>query len=75
MRDTAVPAEPNAEDRSREVLRFPAFAFFWSTTTVRAFGSAISGVTFQVLVVTSSVGGNVNAGCFSSSRMVTIGHD
>lgn len=75
MRDIAVPAEPSAENRSREVLRFPAFAFFWSATTVRAFGSAISGVTFQVLVVTSSVGGNVNAGCFSSSGMVKIGND
>ena len=52
MRDEAVPAETSAEDRSREVLRFPAFAFFWSATTIRAFGSAISGVAFQVLVVT-----------------------
>ncbi|MFE4469387.1 MFS transporter [Leifsonia sp. NPDC056824] len=34
-----------------EILRRPAFALFWSASTVRAFGSAISGVAFNVLVV------------------------
>ncbi len=36
----------------REVLRHPAFAFFWTATTLRAFGSTIAGVAFQVLIVT-----------------------
>ncbi|HXH33352.1 MAG TPA: MFS transporter [Plantibacter sp.] len=34
-----------------EVLRLPSFALFWSATTIRAFGSAIAGVAFQVLIV------------------------
>ncbi|MDF1488423.1 MFS transporter [Tessaracoccus caeni] len=37
---------------SRDVLRHPAFAYFWSATTIRAFGGAIAGVGFQVLIVT-----------------------
>jgi len=36
----------------REILRHPAFAFFWTATTLRAFGSTIAGVAFQVLIVT-----------------------
>ena len=42
-------SDPTA--RRPEVLRFPAFAFFWSATTIRAFGTAIAGVAFQVLIV------------------------
>ncbi|WP_295791831.1 MFS transporter [uncultured Microbacterium sp.] len=38
--------------RPAEVLRTPAFALFWSATTLRAFGTAIAGVAFQVLIVT-----------------------
>ncbi|MFS0733549.1 MFS transporter [Microbacterium sp. 1P10UB] len=38
--------------RPGEVLRVPAFALFWSATTMRAFGSAVGGVAFQVLIVT-----------------------
>lgn len=34
------------------VFRHPAFAYFWSATTIRAFGGAIAGVAFQVLIVT-----------------------
>lgn len=34
------------------MLRFRPFALFWSATTIRAFGSAIAGVAFQVLIVT-----------------------
>ena len=34
------------------MFRLPAFAFFWSATTIRAFGSSISGVAIQVLIVT-----------------------
>lgn len=47
MDDDAPPAA-----RSREILRHPAFAFFWTATTLRAFGSTIAGVAFQVLIVT-----------------------
>lgn len=52
MRDKEEPADIRAPSRPSEVLRHPAFAFFWSATTIRAFGSAISGVAFQVLIVT-----------------------
>lgn len=36
----------------REILRHPAFGYFWSATTIRAFGGAIASVMFQVLIVT-----------------------
>lgn len=52
MRDEVDPVEATVEDRPYEVLRHPAFALFWSATTIRAFGGAISGVAFQVLIVT-----------------------
>jgi predicted MFS family arabinose efflux permease len=35
-----------------EILRHPAFAYFWSATTIRAFGGAIAGVAMQVVIVT-----------------------
>ncbi|QNE34322.1 MFS transporter [Leifsonia shinshuensis] len=50
MDDDADPA-PAVVARPREVLRQKAFALFWSASTVRAFGSAISGVAFNVLIV------------------------
>lgn len=37
---------------TREILRHPVFAYFWSAATIRAFGGAIAGVAFQVLIVT-----------------------
>jgi MFS family permease len=49
--DVAVPESADS-GRPREVLRIPAFALLWSATTIRAFGSAIAGVAFQVLIVT-----------------------
>lgn len=45
--DADRPAAPR-----REILTHPAFAYFWSATTLRAFGGAIAGVAFQVLIVT-----------------------
>lgn len=39
-------------ERSRGILRHPPFAYFWSATTIRAFGGAIAGVASQVLIVT-----------------------
>jgi len=50
--DVAGPAGTSPAGRPGEVLRLPAFALFWSATTIRSFGSAISGVAFQVLIVT-----------------------
>lgn len=50
MRDgTAPPSDPAAP---REILRVPAFAYFWSGSTLQAAGAAISGVAVQVLIVT-----------------------
>ena len=45
--DDALPAAPR-----RDILTHPAFAYFWSATTIRSFGGAIAGVAFQVLIVT-----------------------
>ncbi|MGO4454581.1 MFS transporter [Arthrobacter sp. RAF14] len=39
-------------ERPLEVLRVRAFRLFWSAITIRAFGSAMAGVAFQVLIVT-----------------------
>lgn len=52
MRGDAVRSNSGSARRPREVLRLPAFALFWSATTIRAFGGAIAGVAFQILVVT-----------------------
>ncbi|MEY9953666.1 MFS transporter [Leifsonia sp. EB34] len=50
MDDDADPV-PAVAARAPEILRHRAFALFWSASTVRAFGSAISGVAFSVLIV------------------------
>ncbi|KRB36751.1 MFS transporter [Microbacterium sp. Root180] len=52
MDDDAASGRPSSAEPSREILRSPGFAYFWSATTLRAFGSAIAGVAFQVLIVT-----------------------
>jgi hypothetical protein len=70
MRDAAGPAEPGPAGRPGEVLRFPAFAFFWSATTIRAFGGAISGVAFQVLIVTVLHATPVEISIFSALSVV-----
>ena len=51
-RGLVVPALSEPLHRPHEVLRRPAFAFFWSAITIRAFGSSISGVAVQILIVT-----------------------
>lgn len=50
--DDAGRGDPRPDVAPREILRHPAFAYFWTATTIRAFGSAIAGVGFQVLIVT-----------------------
>ncbi|MGG7464668.1 MFS transporter [Plantibacter sp. YIM 135347] len=52
MREGAAGTDAGAAGPPLEVLRVPAFALFWSATTIRALGSAIAGVAFQVLIVT-----------------------
>ncbi|MEQ6898561.1 MFS transporter [Microbacterium sp. KR10-403] len=49
MRDDA--GNGDAASAPREILRHPAFAYFWTATTLRAFGGAIAGVAFQVVIV------------------------
>lgn len=51
--DDDLPSAPATLEPAREVLHHPAFALFWSATTIRAFGGAIAGVAFQVLIVTT----------------------
>lgn len=70
MGDAVVPAETGAADRPREVLRFPPFAYFWSATTIRAFGGAISGVAFQVLIVSVLHTSPIEISIFSTLSVV-----
>lgn len=52
MHDGGADGGNDSSGHLREALSHPAFALFWSATTIRAFGSAIAGVAFQVLIVT-----------------------
>lgn len=52
VNDDRASARSGPRERSRGILRHPPFAYFWSATTIRAFGGAIAGVAFQVLIVT-----------------------
>ncbi|WP_202565407.1 MFS transporter [Agreia sp. COWG] len=52
MRKDAVHDEASSGSMPREILRFPAFGYYWSATTIRTFGGAIAGVAFQVIIVT-----------------------
>ena len=65
MDDDALPAA-----RAREILRHPAFAFFWTATTLRAFGSTIAGVAFQVLIVTVIEATPVQVGILNALSVV-----
>lgn len=53
MKDDDLPNAPVTVERAGEVLRHPAFALFWTATTIRTFGGAIAGVALQVLIVTT----------------------
>lgn len=54
----------------REVLRRPAFALFWSAGSIRALGSAVSGVAFNVLVVSVLHATPVQISVLSALRVV-----
>ncbi|WP_217177024.1 MFS transporter [Streptomyces sp. AC495_CC817] len=62
----------DAADRTGtdEVLRIRAFRLFWSATTLRAFGGAIAGVAFQVLIVTVIAASPVEIGVLSALGVV-----
>jgi MFS family permease len=49
--DDAKNPTPGAASRPREVLGHPPFALFWSASSIRALGGAVSGVAFNVLIV------------------------
>ncbi|MHA7984359.1 MFS transporter [Rathayibacter sp. CAU 1779] len=51
MDDGAHPTGDAVASRPREVLRHRAFALFWTASSIRALGSSISGVAFNVLIV------------------------
>ena len=52
MTNDHAPGVSSTAAPSQRVFHHPAFAYFWSATTIRAFGGAIAGVAFQVLIVT-----------------------
>ncbi|MFE6736978.1 MFS transporter [Microbacterium sp. NPDC057650] len=52
MSDEADAGDGPVTARPQEPLRSRSFTLFWSATTIRAFGGAIAGVAFQILVVT-----------------------
>ncbi len=70
VRGEEIPNGSNSRGRSREVLRLRAFALFWSATTIRAFGGAIAGVAFQVLIVTVLAATPVQIGILSALGVV-----
>lgn len=70
MRDDAARPGSGDGDRAREVLRDPAFALFWSATSIRAFGGSIAGVAFQILIVTSLAASPFEIGVLSALSVV-----
>lgn len=52
VREEAAGGGSASAPSSREVLRLPGFGYFWSATTIRAFGGAVAGVAVQILIVT-----------------------
>ena len=70
MRNVADLPGSGDGDRAREVLRVPAFALFWSATTIRAFGGSIAGVGFQILIVTVLAASPFEIGVLSALSVV-----
>ena len=57
-------------DRPGEVLRLPAFALFWSSSTLGAFTGAVSAVAFQVLIVTTLDASAFEIGLLNAANVV-----
>lgn len=57
-------------DRPGEVLRLPAFALFWSSSTLGAFTAAVSAVAFQVLIVTTLDASAFEIGLLNAANVV-----
>lgn len=54
----------------RDVLREPAFAHYWSGSTLGAFGGAITGVAMQVLIVTEIEATPFEIGLLNATRVL-----
>jgi MFS family permease len=57
-------------DRPGEVLRLPAFALFWSSSTLGAFTGSLSIVAFQVLIVTTLNASPFEIGLLNAANVV-----
>lgn len=57
-------------DRPIEVLRLPAFALFWSSSTLGAFTGAVTAIAFQVLIVTTLNASAIEIGLLNAANVV-----
>ncbi|MDQ0727420.1 MFS transporter [Microbacterium sp. W4I20] len=57
-------------DRPGEVLRLPAFALFWSSSTLGAFTGAVSALAFQVLIVKTLNATPLEIGLLNAANVV-----
>lgn len=57
-------------DRPIEVLRLPAFALFWSSSTLGAFTGAVTAIAFQVLIVKTLNASAFEIGLLNAANVV-----
>lgn len=57
-------------DRPVEVLRVPAFALFWSSSTLGAFTGAVTALAFQVLIVKTLNASPLEIGLLNAANVV-----
>lgn len=57
-------------DRPVEVLRIPAFALFWSSSTLGAFTGAVTALAFQVLIVKTLNASPLEIGLLNAANVV-----
>lgn len=57
-------------DRPIEVLRLPAFALFWSSSTLGAFTGAVTAIAFQVLIVKTLGASPFEIGMLNAANVV-----
>lgn len=57
-------------DRPIEVLRLPAFALFWSSSTLGAFTGPVTALAFQVLIVTTLGASAFEIGLLNAANVV-----